>query len=161
MATTVPASRGWLFAMAAVCLAAVGAALASQYIFDMQPCPWCILQRLVFVVVGVLCLVAALLDAPGARKAVTGGALVFAALGASAAVWQHEVAAKSVSCNLTLADKILTALHVESIAPWLFEVKATCADAAVSILGLPYEYWSLALFVVLMLGALRVLSQRR
>jgi len=161
MARAAPATRRWLFAMAAVCLAAVAAALTSQYAFDMQPCPWCILQRLVFVVVGLLCLAAALLDAPAARKTFAAGALVLAALGATAAVWQHEVAAKSASCNLTLADKIITALHVESLAPWLFEVRATCADAAVSMLGVPYEYWSLALFVLLVLAAARVLAQRR
>ena len=160
MAQSVPARRGWLFAMAAVCFAAVAAALVSQYAFDMQPCPWCILQRLVFVGVGVLCLVAGLFAAPAARKTITALALLLAALGASAAVWQHVVAAKSASCNLTLADKIITALGAEAIAPWLFGVKATCADAAVSILGLPYEYWSLALFVLLALAAVKVLAQR-
>jgi len=161
MARSVPTGRGWLFTMAALCFAAVAAALVSQYAFDMQPCPWCILQRLIFVAVGVLCLLAGLFPAPAARKSVTAGALVLAALGASAAVWQHAVAAKSASCNLTLADKVLTALRVESVAPWLFEVRATCADAAVSMLGLPYEYWSLALFVLLVLAAVKVLAQRR
>jgi len=160
MALPVPTGRRWLFAMAAVCFAAVAAALVSQYVFEMQPCPWCILQRLIFVVLGVLCLVAAAVAAPVGRTLVTAGVLVLAALGASAAVWQHAVAAKSSSCNLTFADKVLTALRVESIAPWLFEVKATCADAAVSVLGLPYEYWSLALFVLVVMAALRVLARR-
>jgi protein dithiol:quinone oxidoreductase len=27
-------------------------------------------------------------------------------------------------------------------------VTATCADAAVSVLGVPFEYWSLALFAI-------------
>jgi len=160
MARSVSTARRWLLAMAVVCFAAVGAALVSQYALDMQPCPWCILQRLIFVVVGMLCVVAALLSAPVARKVITGAALVLAGSGAAAAVWQHVVAAKSASCKLTLADKVLTALQVESIAPWLFEVKATCADAAVSLLGLPYEYWSFVLFVLLALGAARVLAQR-
>jgi disulfide bond formation protein DsbB len=153
--------RGWLLAMAALCLAAVAAALVSQYMFDMRPCPWCILQRVIFVAVALLCIVAAFIGTPAARKTLAGGALLLAGLGAAAAVWQHVVAAKSASCNLTLADKVITALRVESLAPWLFEVKATCADAAVALLGLPYEYWSLALFVLLALAALRVLAQRR
>ena len=29
-------------------VAAVGAALVSQHVFDIQPCPWCVLQRLIF-----------------------------------------------------------------------------------------------------------------
>jgi protein dithiol:quinone oxidoreductase len=161
MAQSTGTARRWLVAMAVVCFAAVAAALVSQYVFEMQPCPWCILQRLIFVVVGVLCVVAAAIAAPAARKGVTAGALVLAGLGAAAAVWQHAVAAKSASCNLTLADKVITALRVDSIAPWLFEVKATCADAAVSMLGLPYEYWSLGLFVLLALAALAVIARRR
>jgi disulfide bond formation protein DsbB len=160
MSQSTGTGRRWLVAMAAVCFAAVAAALVSQYAYDMQPCPWCILQRLIFVVAGVVCVIAAVVAAPAARRSVTASALVLAVLGAAAAVWQHAVAAKSSSCNLTLADKVLTALHVESIAPWLFEVKATCADAAVSILGAPYEYWSLGLFVLLALAAINVIARR-
>jgi disulfide bond formation protein DsbB len=159
MAVAMAASRRWLFAMAALCVAAVGAALVSQYVYDMQPCPWCVLQRVIFVAVALVCLVAALWNAPAARRTLAGGALVLAAAGAAAALWQHFVAAKSTSCKLTLADRIVTALHVDTMAPWLFEVRATCADAAVSVMGLPYEVWSLLLFVLLGAAALRVLAR--
>ena len=38
-----------LFAFAAIAaFAAVAAALVSQHAFGMEPCPWCVLQRLVF-----------------------------------------------------------------------------------------------------------------
>jgi disulfide bond formation protein DsbB len=161
MASPSSTTRRFLAAMAIVCFAAVAAALVSQYAFDMQPCPRCILQRVIFFVLGVLCVAGAATAAPAARKGIAGAAFVLAGLGAAAAVWQHAVAAKSTSCALTLADKVLTALRVESIAPWLFEVKATCADAAVSMLGLPYEYWSLGLFVLLALAALAVVAHRR
>ena len=29
-------------------LGALGAALVSQHVFDLQPCPWCVLQRVIF-----------------------------------------------------------------------------------------------------------------
>ena len=45
---------------------------------------------------------------------------------------------------------------LDSILPWLFQVYASCADAAVSMLGVPYAYWSLALFGALGLAAARV-----
>ena len=32
--------------------------------------------------------------------------------------------------------------------PDWFEVQATCADAAASVLGVPFEFWSLALFAI-------------
>ena len=34
----------------------VAAALISQHAFDMQPCPWCIIQRLTYLLVGLFAL---------------------------------------------------------------------------------------------------------
>jgi disulfide bond formation protein DsbB len=161
MALAHSGARRWLLVMAGVCLAAVLSALVSQYVFDMQPCPWCILQRLTFVAIGLLCLIAALWGAPAARGVLTGAALVLAGLGVATGVYQHTVASKSQSCNLTLADRIITGLRADALAPWLFEVKASCADAAVKMLGVPYEFWAMALFVLLGLAALRVLTLAR
>ena len=141
----------WLVAIAAVCLAAVALALVAQHAFDMQPCPWCILQRLIYLLIALLCGVAAALKGGAARTVAVVLALALAVSGAAAAVFQHVVAAKSLSCNLTLADKIITALGLESLVPALFKVTATCANAAVSVLGVPFEYWSLALFAVIAL----------
>lgn len=137
--------RSWLVAIAVLCLGAVGAALFTQYVWDMQPCPWCILQRLQFVVIAMLALAGAFL--PG-RLVFGGLAGLTAASGVAAALYQHFVAARSSSCNLTLADKIVSGLGVDKALPFVFEVKASCADAAVNLLHLPYEFWSLGLFVV-------------
>ena len=147
-------SRQWLLAMAALSIAGVGAALYSQYVLEMLPCPWCILQRLVFVVIALVCAAGALVDSRLARRIAALLAAALATAGSVAALYQHFVAAKSNSCALTLADKILTATGLESIG--IFQVKASCADAAVSLLGVPFEFWSLALFVVLAAMAARV-----
>ncbi len=149
--------RGWLLAIALLCLGAVGAALFTQYVWDMQPCPWCILQRLQFVVIAVLALAGAFL--PG-RVVFAGLAGLAAASGVAAALYQHFVAAKSTSCNLTLADKIVSGLGIDRALPQVFEVKASCADAAVDLLHLPYEFWSLGLFVVVLGMAVMALRSR-
>jgi len=47
----------WFAAMVLACLAAVGVAFVSQHWFDMQPCPWCVLQRLIFVKIALVALV--------------------------------------------------------------------------------------------------------
>jgi disulfide bond formation protein DsbB len=148
-------------AMAVLCLAAVAAALVAQHRFDMQPCPWCILQRVIFLALALVCIVAAAWSSRGARLALGGVALVLALCGMASAIYQHVVAAKQFSCNLTLADKIITALGLESLAPALFQVTASCADAAVSILGVPFEYWSLGLFAFLCLLAASTLGRLR
>ena len=150
-----------LLAMATVCLAAVAAALVAQHGFDMQPCPWCILQRVIFLAIAVACLAAVAWPSRRARQVLSSVALLLALCGVAAAFYQHQVAAKNASCNLTMADKIITALGLEPLLPALFQVTATCADAAVSVLGVPFEYWSLALFALLGLLAASTLVRLR
>jgi protein dithiol:quinone oxidoreductase len=149
---------GWLFALTAVVsFGAVAVALVSQHAFAMEPCPWCVLQRLVFVAIGVLALIGlAWRSATGARV-VASLALVLAACGIAAALWQHFVAAKSQSCNLTLADKIMTASQLDRLLPDVFEARASCADAAVSLLGVPYAFWAALVFVACAVALVRVL----
>jgi disulfide bond formation protein DsbB len=142
-------ARAGLLGVAAVCIAAVAAALVAQYGFGMQPCPWCILQRLIYLAIALSCIVGALLGSRAAQRGFAGLGFVLAGCGVASAIWQHVVAAKQFSCNLTLADNIITALKLESLVPPLFQVTATCADAAVSLLGVPFEYWSLLLFALI------------
>lgn len=147
-------SRGWLLAIALACLGAVAIALVAQHAFDMQPCPWCILQRLVFLLIALAAIAGALLQSYLARTVAATLVVLLALAGSAAAVWQHAVAAKSASCNLTLADKLLSALGLNRALPGIFEPRASCADAAVNLFGMPFEYWSLALFALLAIGAI-------
>ena len=127
-------------------LCAVAAALVSQHVFGMEPCPWCVLQRLLFVLLAACALLGLVWPTvAGARTAALSG-IVCAGLGAAAALWQHWVAAASASCKLTLADRVISGLQLDALMPALFAATASCADAQVRLLGVPYEYWSLALF---------------
>ena len=80
----------------------------SQHVYDMEPCPWCVLQRLVFVTIGVVRPARPGLARPAGTRVVGTVGLLLAAAGLAAALWQHFVAAKSASCNLTLADQSST-----------------------------------------------------
>lgn len=153
--TLVP--RKTFVALALLCIAAVGAALFTQYAWDMQPCPWCILQRVIFLLIAVLLLLAAY--APG-RVLFAGLGVLAAGAGIAAALYQHFVAAKSTSCNLTLADKIVSGIGLDKLLPAVFEVRASCADAAVDLLHLPYEFWGLGLYVFVAVAALWALRSR-
>ena len=141
-------------------LLALGTALVSQHGFDMQPCPWCVLQRLIFVVIAGVCAVGWAVHSAAFRRVTAGVALLLAVCGIAAALWQHFKAAASASCNLTLADKIVSgALRLDSLLPEVFAVRASCADAAVDLLGVPYDLWSLALFTAM--AAAMVLTLQR
>jgi protein dithiol:quinone oxidoreductase len=151
-------ARAVLVLIALACLVSVGGALYAQHVHGMEPCPWCILQRIVYLLIAAVALLAAALPAGLAgRLSAVLSAVLMAALGlsgAAAALYQHLVAAKLPSCDLTLADRIVSGLGLDAWQPEVFEVRSSCADAAVSLLGVPFELWSCALFgLVVVLSA--------
>ncbi len=139
-----------LSSVALISLGALAAAWVSQHVYGMQPCPWCVLQRAVFGALAMTAVLGLLVRRRrGALIAVSITGLGLALAGGAAATWQHFVAASQVSCNLTLADKIVQALQLDQAWPGMFSATVSCADAAVRLWGVPYEYWSLALFALL------------
>ena len=152
-----------LAGLAVVCFAAVGMALVAQHQFGVRPCPWCVLQRGIFLLIGTVALAGWLLQSRRVlRQTAVVLLLVLCASGITAAVFQHEVASQSATCALGLADKILTALNLEELWPKVFMVTANCAEAAAyRLLGLPYEVWSGLLFAGMAAAGLWLLGQRR
>jgi protein dithiol:quinone oxidoreductase len=154
-------SRALLGGVAAVALAALGAALISQHVFDLQPCPRCVLQRLIFTKIALVALVGLAWRSALGQRVIAVLLLLLGGSGIAAVLWQHFVAASSTSCNLTLADRIMNASGLPGLLPEVFEARATCADAAVSLLGVPYEFWGLALFVAIAAAAIGLLLRVR
>ena len=139
---------------------ALAAALVSQYVFFMQPCAWCVLQRLIYLVIGVLAMVGLIGGRPLARLA----ALLAAALsicGLVAAWYQYSVAAHLETCAQTFADRFISGLGLDASVPKLFGIYAMCKDAMVKVLGVEYVVWSMALFALILLVALAALFKRR
>ncbi|MBK1613992.1 disulfide bond formation protein B [Rubrivivax gelatinosus] len=141
--------------------AAVGAAYYTQHAWNMQPCPWCVLQRVIFLALAAAALLALVWRSALGRRIGALLALVFAGCGIGAALWQHFVAASQASCDLSLAEKIVGALGLDARYPDLFMAMTSCADAATRLFGVPYEFWSLALFALAGLGAITVMAQPR
>jgi protein dithiol:quinone oxidoreductase len=152
-----PSAALLLGGTALACLAAVAAALVTQHVFAMEPCPWCVLQRLIFVAITLACVIGLVWRSTTGTRLSAGLALLLALSGAAAALWQHFVAASSSSCKLTLADRIVSGIGLDGLLPEVFAARASCADAAVDLAGLPYEFWSLALFVLIAIATSRVL----
>jgi disulfide bond formation protein DsbB len=151
-----------LAGMAFISFAAVGVALVAQHQFGVKPCPWCVLQRLIFLAIGTFSLLGWLVQARRSlRQAALVVVLMLCAAGLTAAVFQHEVASQTASCAMGLADKIITALNLEDLWPSVFMVTANCSEAAAyRFIGLPYEIWSGLLFVGLGGLGLLVLGKR-
>lgn len=158
---TAPHSRTALsLGIGILCLAAVAAALVTQHVFDMQPCPWCVLQRLIFVGIAMAALIGLAWRSTLGQRLSAVGMLLLGLCGVAAALWQHFVAAVSDSCKLTLAERVISGLSLDALLPEVFQPRASCADAAAKLLGVSYEFYSLTLFMLISILALRSLVRR-
>jgi protein dithiol:quinone oxidoreductase len=151
-----------LAAMGLASVAAVAVALIAQHKFGVKPCPWCVLQRGVFLLIGAFSLLGWLVQAKRPlRQAALVAVLLLCAAGLTAAVFQHEVASQTASCAMGLADKIVATLGLEELWPPVFMITANCAEAAAyRFVGLPYEVWSGLLFAAMGALGLVVLGKR-
>lgn len=138
----------------------IAAALVSQHVFDMQPCPWCTVQRLAYLLVGLFALLslAATQNSLWARVPLFLGA-VAAVSGLAAALYQHLVAAATASCAFTAADRFMMATGLDELLPWMFKATAACDEANAPMLGVPYSLWSAALAVILLVLVVRAMAR--
>jgi disulfide bond formation protein DsbB len=147
--------------IALLCVLAVALALVSQHVFGIRPCAWCVLQRLIYLAIAVICWLGVLLARiSGLRRL---AALVTAALsvgGIAAAWYQYSVASKLFSCDRTFADRFMVQTGLDAHMPWLFGIFASCMDARVHVLGVEYAVWSLILFGLLALLSVVALIRR-
>jgi len=131
------------------CAAALAIGVVLQHVFDMQPCSWCVLQRLVFLAIGVACAIGAAVRARGPRLVVILGADALSAAGLAAALYQQFVASQSASCATSFADRVVMSLSLHELAPWMFMPNAPCNEANVPLLGVPFAIWSAMAFMLL------------
>ncbi len=147
-----------LHLIAILCMSAIAMALMSQHVFDMQPCAWCVLQRLIFLAIAAVCWLGVLVRLP---KPAALGACLLGLAGVASAVYQYTVAADSFSCDLTFADRFLAVSRLDALLPFVFGIYASCMDASVDLLGVEYVFWSLGLFLVIIALAVRGLIRSR
>jgi disulfide bond formation protein DsbB len=162
------AVRSWrtplLAAIGVGSLLALAAALVAQHGFGMEPCAWCVIQRIVVIALAVVGLGGAALARRWPRGAglPAGAVLLALSVGGAWAAWhQHTVASRQLSCAFTWADRTLMAVQLDAWMPAVFRVGATCADAAgATLLGLSFEVWSGAWFALVAAAALAALRAR-
>lgn len=143
----------------ATAVGALALAWVLQHRFDYQPCPWCVLQRLLVCAVVLSAGVGVLVPgrvAPLAASALTG---LLSFTGVAVALYQHLVAAKSASCNLTIADRIMSRSGLADAWPAMFDATARCDEADRPWLGVPFSLWGATLFAILGVCALMALHR--
>lgn len=151
--------KTWLLRRAAALIASVSigsvlVALVLQHGFNMQPCAWCTVQRLVYLLIGAIALVAVVAKGLLTTRILMSVIALLGTCGMIAALYQHFVASQSASCKLTFADKLMINSGLDGGIPWLFQATALCQDANIPLVGVPFAIWSLALFAVITVIAL-------
>jgi len=141
-----------------VCAGLIGYALYLQYYEYQDPCPLCLLQRIVYIVLMALFLVAAL-HGPGRIGAMVYGGLQFVAAAAGAAVATRHVWLQSLppdkvaECGPSL-EFMLRKYPLFQAFEKVFGGTGQCSEAGWKFLGLTIAGWSLVWFVLLALFAL-------
>lgn len=138
-------------------------ALISQHLFHLRPCAWCVFQRLILT--GLIIISGLGYLSTHYKVNVITSLLrllvIFTALGGALSAWyQYSVASTLFSCDMSLADRVMTQSGLESALPWLFGIYATCMEASVEIFGLDYALWSLLFFLFIATSNLLVLLRK-
>jgi disulfide bond formation protein DsbB len=151
---TVADRSGRIFTVIFVlCVSILSVALYLQHVKNLDPCPWCIVQRLAFISTGLIALVAAL-HRPG-----PGGTIFYALIGAATALAGAVTAGYHIhlqgdpklaaACMGSPVERLLDASKIGQWIPPLLQYDGPCTLKPWDLLGLSIPEWSLVGFVTL------------
>lgn len=150
--------RLFYLAGAVACAALLGYGLWLQHVDGLEPCPLCVFQRVAFIALGLIFMVAAL---HGPRR---NGAIVYGVLGAIAAAVGAGVAGRHVWLQNLPADQVpacgpglqymLEQFPLKRMVEKVLSGSGECASVDWSFLGLTIPGWALLWFVLLGIYAL-------
>jgi disulfide bond formation protein DsbB len=148
------------------CFGLIAFALYLQHVDGLDPCPWCVVQRLAFISVGLIALAAALhRPGPGGTVvySVFAGATALAGLAAAVYhVWLQADPVRAAKCVGSPVERILDQLALGRIIPPLLQYDGPCTLKPWSFLWLSIPEWALAWFVILFafIAAIPFLARR-
>lgn len=145
-------SKPVLIAVGVIALGLVGFALYLQHVKGQMPCPLCVIQRYMFILLALVCFIVAALPRGATKAGASLGAL--AALGgAGVAGWHVWVKAHpSVSCGIDPLETALNRYPTAELLPFVFKADGLCSAEYPPILGLSNPQWSLIWFLAFALA---------
>lgn len=128
----------------------LGVAFYMEYQLGLEPCPLCMLQRIVFLVIGIVSLLSAVMSAERARKWLSLVVVALSLIGAALAIrhlyLQHLPLDELPACLPGLG-------YMVEVFPWQEVAKAMimgtgdCGDVVWTFLGLSIPGWTLVMFL--------------
>ena len=141
----------------AVCAGLIAFGLYLQHAMDLEPCPLCILQRYVFILVGLVALLAAVHDPQWWGRRVYGAMLaVVAGLGAGVAArhaWLEHNPPQIFDCGADLGFMV-DAFPLAEALPMIFRGSGDCTEVLWRFLGLSISEWALVWFLIFVVAGL-------
>lgn len=155
-------TRLFYLAVFIACVSLLGFGLFLEHVKDIEPCPLCIFQRVAYIAVGLVALVAAIHNAKNwGRYIYDGLILVAAGTGAGIAgrqVWlQHLPPDQVPSCGPGL-DYILDTFPLSRALKMIFSGSGECAEVHWTFLGFSIAEWSLLWFVIFITATVIMLA---
>ena len=157
-------SRWFYLSVFLVCFSLLGFGLYLEHGAGLEPCPLCVFQRIAFISIAVISLVACI-HGPGkiAVRIYSGLIMLTALIGAGIAsrqVWlQHLPPEKVPECGPGL-DYMLDTFPLGQALKMILSGSGECAEVDWTFLGLSIAEWSLAWFVIFMVISVISISSR-
>jgi disulfide bond formation protein DsbB len=139
--------RIWFFLVALACAGLLGNALYIQHMDFVDPCPLCVFQRMAFMCIGAVALLAAIHN-PGRRgRRLYAGLISLAGLTgigiAGRHLWLQSLPADQVpDCGMGL-NYMLDTMPFSQVLSEVFYGSGECAEVAWTFLGLSMPAWTL------------------
>jgi disulfide bond formation protein DsbB len=137
-------TRSLLLSIALAAFGLIGVALYLQHGLDLLPCPLCVIQRYLFIAIGVFALIGAYTSKPKTLAAVS----LLAALGGLFTAGKHLwiLAHPGLSCGIDPMETFLNKIPTATYLPFLFQADGLCEDALAPWFGLSIPQWSFLWF---------------
>ena len=147
------------------CAGLLGYAIFVQFAQHIQPCPLCILQRLGFILMGVLFLIAAIFKPAATGRWIIVGLIVLGGLfGIAVAARQLWLQAQPPnpfgSCGAPL-NYLLQTLPIGEVVRKVFTGLGDCGEVRWRFLGMAMPFWSMVWFGLLTVWSWLGLRRRK
>src|SRR3974377_1460955 len=125
------------------CIAIIAYALYLQHYKDLDPCPWCIAQRLDYIALGIVVFSFLI-----ALLAIAGGAA------ATYHIYLQSDPERANACTGSVLEKMLDASRLGKMIPPLLQYDGPCTLKPWSMLGLSVPEWFLVGVLLVLIGAI-------
>jgi disulfide bond formation protein DsbB len=160
---TILKPRIWFFLVALGCSGLLGFALYLQHSLFLDPCPLCVFQRIGFMWIGAVALLAFIHNPSGAGRWIYGVLLALGGvLGAAVAgrhLWLQNLPPDQVpDCGMGL-NYMLDTMPFTEVLTLVFQGSGECAEVAWRFLGVTMPGWTLVWYTAFTVVTMVVLAR--